>query len=228
MSPTSKPATLGRKLAQSASSHPPERTDNLDDSPAPVARLATRGAHLAEAGVPVLPPAGTTSNASAETGRSHLGLIEHAENLVHYVVAAVLMAVAIFTLFDTTRTLTMSVTKSSFPAAATAAVNGVLFAVIIVEITRTVLSHFDKKGLQLQPFLIIGIVSALREVLSVGARLSLNTMPAREVHTSLLELGINAAVVVGLAGSLVLIRRYGSMPFDDLRQPNDGMVDAIC
>lgn len=77
---------------------------------------------------------------------------------------------------------------------------------------RTVLAHFDRGGLQLQPFLIIGIISAVREVLTVGARLSLagsaNQPPAAAVvHDALLELSVNAAVVVCLAAALVLVRR---------------------
>jgi uncharacterized membrane protein (DUF373 family) len=146
--------------------------------------------------------------------RAHLGAIAVAENLVHYAVAVVLMVVAGVVLVDTTHQL--MTTSVPFAAAATTAVNGVLFAIIIMEIMRTVIAHFDKGGLQLQPFLIIGIISAVREVLTVGARLSLegsgtHQPPAELVRTALLELGVNAAVVLGLAGSLVLIRRLGGM-----------------
>ncbi len=173
-----------------------------------------------------LKPHPNATGARPQPSKAHRSLLERAEDIVHYVVAGILMAVAIYMLIDTMRTLTVSMTKASFPAAATNAVNGVLFAVIIVEITRTVLSHFDNKGLQLQPFLIIGIVSAVRGVLSVGARLSLNDMGAKQVDTSLLELGINAAVVLGLAASLVLIRRYGSSPATEGATPAGGS-DAI-
>jgi uncharacterized membrane protein (DUF373 family) len=146
--------------------------------------------------------------------KAHLSLIGAAENFVHYAVAVVLMIVAGVVLWDTTEQLAS--TSMPFAAAATTAVNGVLFAIIIMEIMRTVIAHFDKGGLQLQPFLIIGIISAVREVLTVGARLSLEGSGTQQpavgvVHTALLELGVNAAVVLGLAGSLVLIRRLGRM-----------------
>lgn len=90
-----------------------------------------------------------------------------------------------------------------------------LFAIIVLEVMRTVVAHFEHGGLQLQPFLIIGIISAVREVLTVGARLSLQQAgrePTTQVlHSALLELGVNAAVVLGLAVALVLIRRVGGM-----------------
>jgi hypothetical protein len=84
----------------------------------------------------------------------------------------------------------------------------------VIEVMRTVVAHFEKGGLQLQPFLIIGIISAVRGILSVGARLSLQGSagaPATTVHDALLELGVNASVVVGLALSLVLIRRLAGI-----------------
>jgi hypothetical protein len=80
------------------------------------------------------------------------------------------------------------------------------------------MAHFDRGGLQLQPFLIIGIISAVREILSVGAHLSLDSTgrdgAASTVHLALLELGVNAGVVVGLAAALVLIRRLAGMRDD--------------
>jgi len=60
-----------------------------------------------------------------------------------------------------------------FPENVTTVVNGALFVVIVMEVLRTVVAHFEHTGFQLQPFLIIGIVSATREILTVGARLSL-------------------------------------------------------
>ena len=36
----------------------------------------------------------------------------------------------------------------------------ILFVIIVMEILRTVVAHFDDAGLQLKPFLIIGIISA--------------------------------------------------------------------
>lgn len=138
------------------------------------------------------------------------------EDLLHYAVALVLLAVAAIVLFNTSKDLIN--TTQPFAAAATTAVNGVLFAIIVLEVMRTVVAHFEKGGLQLQPFLIIGIISAVREILSVGARLSLegavHQPPSAVVDKALLELGVNAAVVVGLALSLVLVRRLAGIGGD--------------
>lgn len=99
----------------------------------------------------------------------HIGVIRICEDLVHYTVALVLLAVAGIVLYHTAYDLAAS--HQPFAAAATTAVNGVLFAIIVIEVMRTVVAHFERGGLQLQPFLIIGIISAVREILTVGARL---------------------------------------------------------
>jgi hypothetical protein len=87
---------------------------------------------------------------------------------------------------------------------------------IVIEVMRTVVAHFERGGLQLQPFLIIGIISAVRGILTVGAHLSLGDTAGTSVHDAVLELGVNAAVVVGLALSLVLVRRLAGMGHDQV------------
>lgn len=160
-----------------------------------------------------VPEALARALAHMQAKRPHLGAIGIAEGIVHYIVALVLLAVAGIVLWHTVRDLAN--THQPFSTAATTAVNSVLFAIIVLEVMRTVVAHFESAGLQLQPFLIIGIISAVREILTVGARLSLQGATAQPsvevVHTALLELGVNAAVVVGLAVSLVIIRRLGGM-----------------
>jgi uncharacterized membrane protein (DUF373 family) len=145
--------------------------------------------------------------------RAHINAVAIADDLVHYGVAMVLMIVAAVVLYHTTYDL--ATTSEPFAQTATTAVNGALFAIIIMEVMRTVMAHFDRGGLHLQPFLVIGIISAVREILSVGAHLSLQS-PGQDgglttVHLALMELAVNGAVVLGLAAALVLIRRLAGM-----------------
>jgi len=104
-------------------------------------------------------------------------------------------------------------------------VDGVIFAVILLEIARTVVLPFEK-GLQLQRLLIVAMVCAVRDLLAVGAGLALNDMDATNVpHTSLLALGMNAAVVVGLAIALMFIDRYCLLPSEN-EQPEGATTHA--
>jgi len=127
-----------------------------------------------------------------------LRLVGLAEDAVHYLVTLLLFGLAAVVLYRTGRALFDS--QLPFPENVTTVVNGALFVVIVMEVLRTVVAHFEHTGFQLQPFLIIGIVSATREILTVGARLSLAGDKAPSaLRNALLELGVNAGVVLGLA-----------------------------
>jgi uncharacterized membrane protein (DUF373 family) len=131
--------------------------------------------------------------------------VEIADSVVHYAVAVLLLVIAAVVLIHTVADFTRA--NDVFSAGVTAAVNGVLFVIIVLEILRTVVAHFDEGGFQLRPFLVIGIVSAVRHILTVGAQISLaDEKSAAHLHDSLLELGVNAAVVVALAVALLLVR----------------------
>jgi uncharacterized membrane protein (DUF373 family) len=148
--------------------------------------------------------------------RPYLSVLALANVALHYVVAVVLLAVAVIVLWHAGYDL--ATTRQAFVSAATTALNGVLFTIIILEVMRTVLAHLEQGGVQLQPFLVIGTISAVRSILAVGARLSLQSAQREPtpgtVHSALLELAVNAAVVVGLAVALVLIRRVAGMSED--------------
>ena len=137
-----------------------------------------------------------------------LRAVGYLEDAVHYLVVVLLFGVAGIVLYRTTDTLLNS--HDPFPGNVTTVINGALFVIIVMEVLRTVVAHFEKTGFQLQPFLIIGIISATREILSVGARLSLQGEGSTgALHAALLELAVNSAVVLGLATALVLVRRGG-------------------
>jgi uncharacterized membrane protein (DUF373 family) len=148
--------------------------------------------------------------------RAHLDLLGSVDHALNYAVAVVLLAVAAIVLWHTGYELATS--RQPFLTATTTAVNGVLFTIIVLEVFRTVVEHLKHGGVQLQPFLIIATISAVRSILAVGARLTLEgsaQQPMRSVIDSvLLELAVNAAVVLSLAAALVLVRRVAGIRED--------------
>jgi uncharacterized membrane protein (DUF373 family) len=128
------------------------------------------------------------------------------EDLVQFVVAAVLIAVAAAVLYQSIAEFVRS--DQQFATRVTDVTNGVLFVIIVLEILTTVVAHFDFGGFQLKPFLIIGIISAVRHILTVGAQESLvgaeSAVAFRRAQTAL---GVNAGVVVALVVGLILVRR---------------------
>lgn len=135
-------------------------------------------------------------------------MIGFLEDLIHYALALILLGVAGAILWKTADDLIN--THQTYTQAAITAVNGVLIAIITLEVMRTVMAHFDRGGLQAEPFLVIGIISAVRGILFLGARLTLvgaTHETTATVRDAVLDLAVNGAVVVGLSVSLVLLRR---------------------
>jgi len=92
----------------------------------------------------------------------------------------------------------------------TSGINDVLFVVIVLELLRTVVAHLETEDFQLRSFLIIGIISAVRHILGVGARLTLEAgITDTQFNRAQIELGVSAAVVLALAVSFILISRAG-------------------
>ena len=124
---------------------------------------------------------------------------------VQYGVALVLLLIAVVVLVRTVGDFLGS--QSSYPQSLISAIDGVLIVIIVVDVLRTVLTHFEGSGFPLRPFLIIGIISAVRDILSVSARLALQgPVSGAGFERLAIELGVSSAVALSLAGAMVLTR----------------------
>jgi uncharacterized membrane protein (DUF373 family) len=124
-----------------------------------------------------------------------------AEDLMQYGVAVVLVGIAAASLVHSV--IQVFRTDAPFTEAMLTLIEGVLFVIIVLELLTTVVAHFREGGFQLKPFLIIGIISAVRHVLTAGARTELGAHFSRVMT----ELGVNTGIVVALVIALVLIHR---------------------
>ena len=95
-----------------------------------------------------------------------------------------------------------------YPQTLVSAVDGVLVVIILVDILRTVLTHLEGWSFPFRPFLVIGIIAAVRDILAVSTRLTLGGTGASQgsVPQSLEQLGTSAGVVLILALALFLTR----------------------
>lgn len=123
-------------------------------------------------------------------------------DLVQYGVAAVLVVLAVVVLVRSFVDFLAS--PGGYPQTLVSAVDGVLVVIILVDILRTVLTHLEGWGFPFRPFLVIGIIAAVRDILAVSTRLTLSS--GGSTSQSLLELATSAAVVLVLAIALLLTR----------------------
>lgn len=130
-------------------------------------------------------------------------LLDGAQRLVNRMVAIVLMGIAMFAVVASV--VTLATTAAPASAAMTSALDSMLFAVILVEITATM--RREERRSKLKWYLVIGIISGVREIMTVGARMSLHPIPAREVSSVVLEMAMTIVVVIGLCVALRLADR---------------------
>ena len=129
--------------------------------------------------------------------------VDFVEDIFHAILALSLFIIGIGAFFYSIKRLIE--TAPFFPNGMTQGVNDILFIVIILEILRTVISRFTDGVYQLDKFLIIGVIAAVRHILTVGASLTLTAEKSDEAfRRALYELGLNALVVIALVFAIFL------------------------
>lgn len=88
-------------------------------------------------------------------------------------------------------------------------VSGLLLVLIIMEVLGTVIHYLKSHETSLRPFLFIGIVSATRSILSIGAKLSVGSDSGLSAtfESAMIELGVSAMVILALGITLKLLGR---------------------
>lgn len=138
-----------------------------------------------------------------ETSILPLKYVDLVEDIFHAVLAIALFAIGVGAFFFSIKRLVE--TAPFFPNGMIQGVNDILFIVIILEILRTVISRFTDGVFQLDKFLIIGVIAAVRHILTVGASLTLESSKSNEAfNRSIYEMGLNALIVVALVFAIFL------------------------
>jgi uncharacterized membrane protein (DUF373 family) len=138
-----------------------------------------------------------------ETSILPLKYVDLVEDIFHAVLALALFIIAIGAFFFSLKRLFD--TAPFFPNGMIQGVNDILFIVIILEILRTVISRFTDGVYQLDKFLIIGVIAAVRHILTVGASLTLESGKSNDLfRRAIYEMGLNAGIVVFLVFAIFL------------------------
>ncbi len=137
-------------------------------------------------------------------------VLDQGDSLVYAIVGICFFLGAIFTLGYSFWDFGSSVFQPNLtpPTVAVAIiklVSDLLLVLIIMEVLGTVIHYLKAHATSLRPFLFIGIVSATRGILSIGARLSVEHVEGAAFNTAMIELGVSAAVILALGITLKLL-----------------------
>jgi uncharacterized membrane protein (DUF373 family) len=136
--------------------------------------------------------------------------VERIEEIFHIVLGLCLLVIACVALFFSVNRAIE--TSPFFPTGMIQAINDILFIIIILEILRTVVARYTDGVFQLQNFLTIGVIAAVRHILTVGASLTLADGKSQvDFDRAVIELGISAGIVVALVFAIFLSKASNSL-----------------
>ncbi|MGH9020202.1 MAG: phosphate-starvation-inducible PsiE family protein [Acidimicrobiales bacterium] len=136
------------------------------------------------------------------------GWVRWALVVTEYAIVASLLIVAGVVLV---RTVADFLTHSGgFSSAVVAAIDGILVVIIVLDIAHTVFGFLRSSVFPVRPFLIIGILAGVRDILSASAHLTLSgPLTQHAFNDTLVSLGVGVGVVVFLLLGLLLLRLSG-------------------
>ena len=134
-------------------------------------------------------------------------LLDHSEVIIYGLVGISFLLGALFSLGYSFWDLgtTMMEGNTSVDLAVIKFISDLLLVLIIMEILSTIIHYLKERTISLRPFLFIGIVSATRGILSIGASLAVVNMDTTQFTRSIIELGVDAAVILALGITLKLL-----------------------
>jgi uncharacterized membrane protein (DUF373 family) len=136
-------------------------------------------------------------------------LLFQGDRAVYVLVALLFLLAALAMAIYTAATLVLHA-QDEFPRRLVEFIDGLLLVLIIMEVLGTVRSYLSTGHTSLRPFLYIGIISATRRILAIGAETTLGQAATEAAfRRQAIDLGINAAVVLALAAALYLLSRQG-------------------
>lgn len=89
----------------------------------------------------------------------------------------------------------------------------ILLILLVVELLYTVQVSFREHGLTAEPFLLVGLIAAIRRVLVLTAEFAhINDTPEAVFKRFIVELVVLTVMILILVMSLVLLRKRGGVP----------------
>ncbi len=132
-------------------------------------------------------------------------LFGYVEDVFYVAVAVALTLVGVVLFGYVVYDFVSKVGDGDLTAKILALLDGLLLVFIITELIHTVRAVIDEKVLVAEPFLIVGIVAAIRRLIVVSAEAK-DLLGKPEFSDAMTEIGVLTGSVVVLAGSIFLLR----------------------
>jgi uncharacterized membrane protein (DUF373 family) len=145
---------------------------------------------------------------AAETRTAVARLFTWVEDIVYVGLGALLAVGALLLLGYAALTFSRDVTHVMLPSAIISLLDRLLLVLMIVELLYTVQVSFREHTIAPEPFLVVGLVAAIRRVLVLTAEVTGGGQPPAEAafRVAMIELGLLTLMIVALVASLLMLR----------------------
>lgn len=135
------------------------------------------------------------------------------EDLVYIGLSVMLAASAVALLGHTANSFVRELMAGALPVAIVSLLDRLLLVLMVVELLYTVQVSFKERALVPEPFLIVGLVAAIRRILVLTAEVhDLPEKGEQAFRVAMIELGILTLMILALVLSLRLLRRRDREP----------------
>ena len=156
-----------------------------------------------------MPRAGAVSSTRDWIARS----FTHVEDVLYVALGVLLAAGALVLLGDAALTFVSNLMAGTLPGRIIGLLDRVLLVLMFAEILYTVQVSFREHALVPEPFLVVGLIAAIRRVLVITAEFAdVKDAGASVLNAMLLELGLLTVLSLVLVVSLAMLRRRPTMP----------------
>src|SRR5579859_4658325 len=146
--------------------------------------------------------------------------LERAERILLSLIAFSLVILALLLLISSVVTMVQAVVQGTMRDSAIEILDSVLLVMMTMEIVYTVTLSLQSHKLVAEPFLVIGIIAAIRRTLVItaeGTKLESDPKTIEIFRSTLLELALLAVIVGVMAGAIWMIRRSNEyVPADEM------------
>ena len=145
-------------------------------------------------------------------------LLKRIESVVLFAIAIVLALLAVLLLVSSVQALITAVTGGVIRDQAIEILDSVLLVMMTMEIVYTITISLELHTLQIEPFLTVGAIAAIRRMLVITAESTkIENQPAL-FQSTLIELGLLAGTILVIAISITVLRRNQKKTFEEMEE----------
>ncbi len=156
------------------------------------------------------------------------GWLHRTEKMIYVAIGAALAATALVLLIWSVFQFASNALNGHIGEAVLQMLDSLLLVIMLIEILHTVEISLQGQMLKIEPFILVGIIAAVRRVLIVTAeQANPSAEHLTEFQMAMLELGILTVMILSLVGAMAIIRKIAPSRDQREEQPDPPHQSAL-